>query len=137
MSDVIYGQNDSSYKAAGELEGITILVDAFYTYMESLEAAQTIRSMHPKNLTLARKKLSYFLSGWLGGPKLYAENFGGISIPGFHRPFAIGDSERDAWLLCMSNAIQDQPYSDSFKTYLYQQLTIPANRIRQVNINAE
>jgi hemoglobin len=128
-----YGHQDSSYNAAGGLEGITALVDAFYGFMDTLEVAKTIRQMHPKDLTLARKKLTFFLSGWLGGPKLYAKHFGGISIPGFHRPFPIGDKERDAWLQCMQHAIKKQAYDESFKVYLFEQLKVPASRIRQVN----
>ncbi len=129
-----YGIDDASYQAAGELDGITRLVDAFYANMDTIPAADKIRKMHPKNLTLSRKKLTYFLSGWLGGPKLYNEHYGGISIPGFHKPFAIGDAERDAWLLCMQEAIAVQPYQESFKVYLFAQLRIPAERVRQVNV---
>lgn len=128
-----YGVGDSSYQAAGQLEGITTLVDAFYAYMDQEPSAGVIRAMHPKDLSESRRKLSYFLSGWLGGPRLYAEHYGGIRIPIFHQPFPIGDTERDAWLLCMKYAIADQPYADSFKDYLLAQLRVPAERITQLN----
>ena len=70
-----YGVGDGSYKAAGGLTGLTKLVDSFYGFMESLTEAKKIRAMHPHDLSESRKKLTYFLSGWLGGPKLYSENF--------------------------------------------------------------
>lgn len=130
-----YGVGDNSYQAAGGIEGITALVDAFYAYMGTEASAAKIRAMHPSDLTESRRKLSYFLSGWLGGPRLYAEHYGGIRIPIFHKPFPIGAEERDAWLLCMQYAIADQPYSDSFKDYLLTQLRVPAERIKQVNIS--
>jgi hemoglobin len=88
-------------------------------------------------LAESRRKLSYFLSGWLGGPKLYAEHYGGIRIPLFHKPFPIGDAERDAWLLCMQKAIAEQPYTDDFKDYLLTKLRVPAERIRQVNVSQQ
>ncbi|MDD9893401.1 MAG: group II truncated hemoglobin [Gammaproteobacteria bacterium] len=130
-----YGTDDASYQAAGALEGVTALVDAFYEQMDKLPEAAKIRAMHPQDLSESRRKLTYFLSGWLGGPRLYAEHYGGIRIPIFHKPFPIGDAERDAWLRCMELAIDEQPYATDFKTYLLTQLRVPAERIRQVNIS--
>lgn len=129
-----YGENDNSYQAAGQLAGLTALVDAFYEQMSQLPEAAKIRAMHPKDLSGSRQKLTYFLSGWLGGPKLYNEHFGSIRIPLFHKPFSIGKPESDAWLLSMQHAIAAQPYADDFKDYLLTQLRVPAERIRQVNI---
>jgi len=121
------------YQAAGELEGITKLVEEFYRNMDTLPEAETIRNMHPPDLAKSRRKLTYFLCGWLGGPRLFQEHYGPISIPGAHKRFPIGYEERDAWLLCMQQAIAVQPYSDQFKDYLLAALSIPAERVRQVN----
>jgi hemoglobin len=128
-----YGINDNSYKAAGELNGITKLVDDFYDQMLTESTASKILAMHPTDLAISRKKLSYFLSGWLGGPKLYQQNWGGISIPGVHNHLAIDEEERDAWMLCMTLAVNLQPYADSFKKYLLEQLFVPADRVREVS----
>lgn len=121
------------YQAAGELVGITRLVDEFYVNMDTLPESEIIRNMHPPDLTESRKKLTYFLCGWLGGPKLFQQRYGPISIPGFHKQFPIGYEERDTWLLCMQRAIAVQPYSDQFKDYLLAALSIPAERVREVN----
>ncbi|OEY67663.1 group II truncated hemoglobin [Marinobacter sp. X15-166B] len=125
-----YGVGDASYRAAGELAGITRLVDDFYELMDRLPAAKAIRAMHPADLTESRKKLVCFLSGWLGGPKLYAQEYGPISIPGAHRQFPIGEAESEAWLLCMREAAARQPYEPAFRDYLLTQLRVPAERIR-------
>ena len=121
------------YLAAGELAGITRLVDEFYVNMDTLPEAKTIRNMHPEDLSESRKKLTYFLSGWLGGPRLFQQHYGPISIPGAHKRFPIGYEERDAWLLCMQRALAVQPYSDELKDYLLAALSIPAERVREVN----
>ena len=121
------------YQAAGELVGITRLVDEFYVNMDTLPEAEIIRNMHPHDLTESRKKLTYFLCGWLGGPKLFQQHYGPISIPGFHKQFPIGYQERDAWLLCMQRALAVQPYSNELKDYLLAALSIPAERVREVN----
>lgn len=127
------GLRTTPYQEAGELAGITRLVDEFYINMETLPDAETIRNMHPEDLAESRKKLTYFLCGWLGGPRLFQEHYGPISIPGTHKRFPIGYEERDAWLLCMQRAIASQPYSAQFKDYLLAALSIPAERVRQVN----
>jgi hemoglobin len=121
------------YQGAGELAGITRLVDEFYVNMNTLPEAETIRNMHPKDLSESRKKLTYFLCGWLGGPKLFQQHYGPISIPAAHKRFPIGYEERDAWLLCMQRAIAVQPYNDQFKDYLLAALSIPAERVREVS----
>lgn len=130
-------QEDSSqltpYQAAGELVGITRLVDEFYANMDSLPEAKVIRAMHPPDLTESRQKLTYFLCGWLGGPKLFQQRYGPISIPAAHKRFPIGYEERDAWMLCMQRALAVQPYGNELKDYLLAALSIPAERVRQVN----
>ena len=121
------------YQAAGGLEGLTKLVDDFYVNMDTLPEVRTIRNRHPKDLAESRKKLTYFLSGWLGGPRLFQQHYGPISIPGAHKRFPIGYEERDAWLLCMQRALAAQPYSTKLRDYLLAALSILAERIRQVN----
>ena len=128
-----YGTGMDPYRAAGELAGITSLVDAFYANMDSFPEARVIRNMHPDDLTESRKKLTYFLCGVLGGSRLYIEHYGGINLPDFHSQFPIGTDERDAWMFCMQHAIAVQPYEASFKEYLVARLSIPAGRIRMVN----
>ena len=125
-----YGTADASFQAAGEYEGIKQLVDDFYTAMSSIPEAKTIRDMHPDNLEESRDKLTRFLCGWLGGPKLYSEKYGSIRIPVAHRHLDIGPAERDAWLACMQIAVDKQIYQADFKDYLMKQLYVPAERSR-------
>lgn len=136
MTDVPqYGFADTSYLAAGEYEGIQRLIDCFYAYMDDSDdpAVVIIRDMHPKDLSESRDKLTCFLVGWMGGPKEYAERYGAIHIPRVHQHLRVGYAEKDAWLQCMQYALDQQPYADSFKTYLMQQLHFPAERIRQTS----
>ena len=128
-----YDNGMNAYQAAGELAGITSLVDAFYANMDTFPEAHVIRTMHPEDLTESRKKLTYFLCGVLGGPRLFIEHYGGINLPDFHRQFPIGPDERNAWMHCIQHAIAVQPYEASFKEYLLARLWIPAERIRMVD----
>ena len=127
-----YGTEDASFQAAGGVEGIRKLVDDFYDLMETRPDATRIRRMHPRDLEISRDKLARFMCGWLGGPKLFSEKYGPITIPGAHAHLDIGEAERDAWLLCMDRAVAEQPWSDDLKVYVMQQLAVPAERIRRV-----
>ena len=126
-----YGQLDASYQAAGGLEGVTKLVNDFYDFMEQIPEVRVILEMHPQNLAVSRDKLVCFLSGWLGGPRLFAEKYGSIGIPRVHAHLDISETERDMWLLCMQNAVAKQDYADDFQEYIMQQLAIPAEFIRK------
>jgi hemoglobin len=128
-----YGVGDASYQAAGGIDGLQRLVDDFYTQMEQRPEAAAIRAMHPASLAAARDKLSCFLSGWLGGPPLFSERYGSISIPAFHAQWPIKPAHSQAWLDCMAAAIARQPYPADFAEYLLAQLRVPANRIVQAS----
>ncbi len=125
----LYGFSDTSFQAAGGIDGIRQLVDDFYAEMDSLPEAAIIRRMHKADLTESRDKLTLFLCGWMGGPVRYQDKYGSINIPRDHAHLPIGEAERDAWLLCMEKAIAKQDYAPEFATYLLAQLRIPADRI--------
>lgn len=125
-----YGDGDASFQAAGGVAGLRRLVDEFYRQMDTLPEAAGIRAMHPADLSAAADKLHRFLCGWLGGPKLYMEKYGSIHIPSAHAHLAIGEDERDAWLLCMERALARQDYPEDFRRYLLHALFRPAEGCR-------
>jgi len=128
MTTPVYGQGDATFKAAGEYEGLKKLVDDFYDIMSELKQAQHIREMHPEDLDVSRDKLTRFLCAWTGGPRLYREKYGPISIPQAHSHLTIGAQERDAWLACMKQALAKQNYPQDFQEYMITQLAVPAER---------
>jgi len=99
--------NPSLYELIGGEAGLRSLVDRFYDIMDSAPEAAGIRALHPKNLAISREKLFMFLSGWAGGPALYAEKYGQPRLRQRHMPFTIGEIERDQWLLCMNKALDE------------------------------
>ncbi len=126
-----YGIEEASYLAAGEEAGIRKLVDAFFDRMGNEPRFKVIYDMHPEDKEVSRDKLARFLCGWLGGPKLFQEKYGGISIPRVHEHLAIATPERDQWLTCMSETVAEQPFDTDFKTYLMEQLFVPAEGVRR------
>lgn len=122
--------NNTPYQLLGGEDGVRRLCEAFYDCMEQLPEAADIRRMHGEDLSGIRQKLFEFLSGWLGGPHLYAQKYGSICMTGPHRPYAIGPKERDQWLLCMDRALEQVGASEEVKTMLKQPLQAIADMIR-------
>lgn len=102
----------SHYDRIGGETVVRQLVRRFYEFMDELPETYGIRKMHAENLAGAEDKLFKFLSGWLGGPQLFVQEFGQPFLRRRHFPFAIGAAERDQWLLCMRQAL-DEVVTDS------------------------
>ncbi len=90
---------------------------------------------HPEDREESRDKLALFLCGWMRGPKPFLEKYGPIRIPHAHKHLKITEIERDLWLECMQNALNQQDYPVSLVDYLLHQLFIPAERIRQASMD--
>jgi hemoglobin len=95
------------YQRIGGEEKVRALVQRFYQLMDELPEAYGIRKLHAEDLQGAADKLHKFLSGWMGGPQLYVEQYGHPMLRGRHLPFSIGAVERDQWLLCMNRALSE------------------------------
>lgn len=118
------------YELLGGDEGVKRLAHAFYQAMDQLPQATDIRKMHAESLSDVSEKLYQYLSGWLGGPGLYQEKFGTVCLTKPHKPYAIGDAERDQWLACMDKALDDVSASDEVKAMMKQPLYRLADFIR-------
>lgn len=106
----------------GGTENIRALVETFYDIMDSDPKAETIRKLHPADLTSAREKLFMFLTGWTGGPQLYIERYGHPKLRQRHMPFSIGESERDQWMYCMITAMHNIKLDEKLMQKLAEQL---------------
>jgi hemoglobin len=120
------------YTQIGGDEGIRRLVDRFYQLMDDLPEAQIIRALHSPDLSQAKERLFMFLSGWLGGPQRYAERFGHPKLRQKHQPFPIGEAERDAWMLCMTRALEDQVADATLRQQLTQSFFKTADFLRNL-----
>ncbi len=115
-------KNMTPYELMGGEATILSLVDRFYFYMDTLEQADGIREMHAESLTGAKEKLFKFLSGWLGGPDLFVQEYGHPMLRRRHFSFAIGQSERDQWMVCMNKAVREVEMDDRLRKSLLEAL---------------
>jgi hemoglobin len=112
------------YQILGEA-GIRQLCDAFYDIMDSAPEAAGIRRMHASDLGPMKARLAEYLTGWMGGPPVYAQKYGSVCMTEPHAPYRIGPAERDAWLWCMQRALEQTGASEELRAML----ALPLQRI--------
>lgn len=120
----------TAYELLGGEEGVRRLCVRFYEIMDEEPAAARIRVMHGENLGPIQEKLFEFMSGWLGGPPLFFERADRPCIRSVHRPFPIGEAERDQWLMCMHRALAEVGVAEEIRRFLEQPLFRLADMMR-------
>lgn len=106
------------YERLGGEVGVHRLVQRFYALMDELPEAHAVRQMHPDSLEGSATSLFEFLSGWFGGPSLYIAKKGHPRLRMRHAPYAVGTTVRDEWMLCMTQALNEQVDDPTFKASL-------------------
>ena len=98
----------SPYQRLGGEAGVRRLVNTFYDLVESQPEGRPLRVMHNEGSGLAhvRDTQFMFLSGFLGGPQLYVEQFHHANVRQMHAHLAIGEEEAQSWLACMDMALE-------------------------------
>jgi len=96
--------NKSVYELAGGEPAFRLLVRRFYA---RVAGDPVLRRVYPdEDLSGATERLTLFLIQYWGGPSTYSEQRGHPRLRMRHQPFAIGRSERDAWLGHMTAAVE-------------------------------
>ncbi len=118
------------YTRMGGDPAVRALVAAFYDRMDRLSEAAPIRAMHNPDLSEARDKLYKFLSGWLGGPPLYWEEYGHPRLRRRHMAFAIDDAAAAQWMLCMNGALDEIVADEALRADLSRSFAQVADHMR-------
>ena len=118
----------------GGEHGVHALAELFYDLMDLEPAYAALRAVHGSDLANARQRLFWFLCGWLGGPSHYTERFGHPRLRARHMPFAIGITERDQWLACMDQAMQETGVDEALRARLHQSFFQTADWMRNQSI---
>lgn len=118
------------YDQLGGEVGVHRLVNRFYDLMDELPETWELRKLHPQDLQGSREKLFKFLSGWLGGPSLYIEEYGHPRLRMRHMPFPVDTRMRDQWLMCMNMALDEQVEDELLKMQLKSSFANTADHMR-------
>ncbi|MCA1011348.1 globin [Halobacillus halophilus] len=113
------------YEALGE-EKISELVEAFYS---RVSRHPDLIPIFPEDLTETARKQKQFLTQFFGGPPLYIEEHGHPMLRARHLPFEITPTRRDAWLSCMSGALNEVSIEEPYRSAIFERLTMTANHM--------
>ena len=126
----IANSSSSHYQRIGGADKVRALVHRFYQIMDELPEAYGIRKLHPEDLSGSEDKLFKFLSGWMGGPQLFVQEYGHPMLRQRHLPFPIADAERDQWLMCMRQALLEVVEEEALREELMRALIKVADHMR-------
>lgn len=91
------------YERVGGRPFFDKLVEDFY---EGVEAEELLRPLYPTRLERSKNDLAEFLAQYWGGPQSYSERKGHPRLRMRHARFVIGWAEREAWMRCMTSAVE-------------------------------
>lgn len=126
------GQPLSVYEAIGGAATFARLVDEFY---DRVEQNQLLRPLFPATFDEVKQRQYWFLTQLFGGPRLYDENRGHPMLRARHLPFPITERHAEAWLGCMTAAMDAAGIPPHATEALMQRLTMTAHHM--VNTSGE
>lgn len=119
------------YDLVGGEDGVKNLVNLFYDIVETNPDAHKLHLLHLRGNGIAHSRLEQFnfLSGFLGGPKLYVEMHGHSNIRTMHAHIEVSAESKDIWLKCMSMAIESIEMEATAKEKLLNNFKVSAERL--------
>jgi hemoglobin len=126
----------SPFELVGGAERVRALVERFYDVMSEREPA--LARLHPCEpggvvARGPRDRFALFLIGWLGGPQDYIEQHGHPRLRMRHARVPVDIPMRDAWLRCMTVAMDGERITGPVRDYLEGRFAEVADFMRNVD----
>ncbi|GIP49287.1 Group 2 truncated hemoglobin YjbI [compost metagenome] len=116
-------QGASLYDNLGGEETIRRLVEAFYP---RVQREPLLGPLFPEDITPVMEKQFMFLSQFFGGPSLYSDAVGHPMMRARHLPFPVTQERAEAWLACMSAALEEIGVEEPLREFVLERLSGPA-----------
>ncbi|MGP0586542.1 globin domain-containing protein [Paenibacillus timonensis] len=116
-------QGVSLYDNLGGEETIRRLVEAFYP---RVQREPLLGPLFPEDITPVMEKQFMFLSQFFGGPSLYSDAVGHPMMRARHLPFPVTQERAEAWLACMSAALEEIGVEEPLREFVLERLSGPA-----------
>jgi hemoglobin len=127
--------NTSLFALMGGEEAVKRLVETFYDIVEYEPAGVALNILHLRGHGVAHSRLEQFnfLSGFLGGPKLYADKHGHSNVRKMHEHVVINAEARDAWLNCMQMAMDRMDIAPDRKETIMTHFRVVAKQLQNAD----
>jgi hemoglobin len=126
---------DSPYQMLGGRALVERLAARFYEVMERDEPAlSAVHRQAPGGGIdpTVKERFALFLVGWVGGPQEYMERHGHPRLRMRHAGVPVSAEMRDAWLRCMTRAMDDCGVTGHVRAFLDQRFAEVANFLMNV-----
>jgi hemoglobin len=126
---------DNPFQEIGGRPAVLALVEHFYDLMERTEPA--LAALHERDAAgkisrRSRDRFGSFLVGWLGGPDDYVREHGHPRLRMRHGRVPVDIAMRDAWVRCMSAAMDERDVPPAVRAFLRQRFAEVADFLRNV-----
>src|SRR3954452_23226410 len=126
---------DSPFAQIGGRGAVERLAARFYERMERDEPALAQLHRQAPGGGIAPEvtgRFALFLIGWLGGPDDYVQQHGHPRLRMRHARVAVDSAMRDAWLRCMTAALDAEQITGPVRTFLDSRFAEVADFMRNV-----
>lgn len=113
------------YEQIGE-EKLSQLIDIFY---RNVANNPLLKPIFPDDLTETARKQKQFQTQYLGGPNLFSQEHGHPMMRARHSPFPITPARAQAWLECMSDAMDEVGLEGPFREEYFRRLVMTAHHM--------
>ncbi|OYD07023.1 globin domain-containing protein [Paludifilum halophilum] len=114
------------YEKMGGAETIDCIVSAFYPRVQS---DPLLAPLFPEDIRPVMEKQKCFLTQFFGGPPLYSQKYGHPRLRMRHLPFPITPSRANAWLRCMSLALDEAGIEGELRQEMWSRLYFTASHM--------
>ncbi|MGG0657062.1 globin [Rummeliibacillus pycnus] len=113
------------YEEIGK-EKLYKMIDIFYSKVAN---NPKLKPIFPDDLSETARRQKQFQTQYLGGPNIFTEEHGHPMLKARHMPFKITPERAQAWLECMSEAMDEVGLEGKFRDVYYQRLVLTAHHM--------
>jgi hemoglobin len=127
--------NETPYELVGGSDAVRALAERFYEIMSEREPALAhLHECTPEGAVARgpRDRFAMFLIGWLGGPEDYVQKHGHPRLRMRHARVEVNVAMRDAWLRCMTAAMDERGITGDVRAFLDARFAEVADFMRNV-----
>jgi hemoglobin len=127
--------SETPFALVGGADRVRALVERFYDVMSDREPALArLHRCTPEGRVerYSRDRFALFLIGWLGGPQDYIAQHGHPRLGMRHTRVPVDSAMRDAWLRCMTAAMDAEQVGDRVRVFLDGRFAEVADFLRNV-----
>jgi hemoglobin len=114
------------YEKIGGASAIRRIVEAFYP---KVAAHPLLKPLFPEDLDPVKENQYLFLTQYFGGPPLYTERKGHPMLRARHLHFPITPQRAQAWLECMSQALDEAGIFGNVREEIWNRLVLTAHHM--------